>query len=53
MQGVTRRRSLSGRVADSTVRGEPLKLISDGPPWIAAVICVGLILWSSGAARSS
>jgi hypothetical protein len=30
----------------STIRGEPLKLIWDRPPWIAAGISVGLILWS-------
>ena len=30
----------------STVRGEPPKLISDAPPWVAALISVGLLVWA-------
>ena len=30
----------------STVRGEPPKLISDAPPWIAAFLTVGLLIWA-------
>ena len=30
----------------STIRGEPPKLISDAPPWLAAVISVGLVVWA-------
>lgn len=30
----------------STIRGEPPKLISDAPPWVAALISVGLLVWA-------
>ena len=30
----------------STIRGEPPKLISDAPPWLAAVVSVGLLVWA-------
>jgi hypothetical protein len=30
----------------STVRGEPPKLISDAPPWIAAALTLGLLAWA-------
>ncbi len=30
----------------STLRGEPPKVISDVPPWSAAVLSVGLFAWS-------
>jgi hypothetical protein len=30
----------------STVRGEPPKLISDAPPWAAAILSVGLVAWA-------
>lgn len=30
----------------STIRGEPPKLISDAPPWIAAVLTVGVLMWA-------
>jgi hypothetical protein len=30
----------------STIRREPLKLISDAPPWIAALLSIGLMLWA-------
>jgi hypothetical protein len=30
----------------STLRGEPPKVISDAPPWSAAVLSVGLLAWA-------
>ena len=30
----------------STIRSEPPKLISDAPPWVAALISVGLVVWA-------
>ena len=30
----------------STIRGEPPKLISDAPPWAAAILSVGLLVWA-------
>jgi hypothetical protein len=30
----------------SAVRGEPPKLIADGPPWVAAIVTVGLVVLS-------
>jgi hypothetical protein len=30
----------------STLRGEPPKLISDAPPWAAAILSVGLVAWA-------
>jgi len=30
----------------STIRGEPPKLISDAPPWIAALLSGGLLMWA-------
>jgi hypothetical protein len=30
----------------STIRGEPPKLISDAPPWLAAVLSIGLVVWA-------
>jgi hypothetical protein len=30
----------------STLRGEPPKIISDAPPWAAAILSVGLVLWA-------
>jgi hypothetical protein len=30
----------------STIRGEPPKLISDVPPWLAAILSVGLLGWA-------
>jgi hypothetical protein len=30
----------------STIRGEPPKLISDAPPWAAAILSVGLMVWA-------
>jgi hypothetical protein len=32
----------------STIRGEPPKLISDAPPWAAAIVSVGLVAWARG-----
>jgi hypothetical protein len=30
----------------STIRGEPPKLISDAPPWVAAMLSIGLVVWA-------
>jgi hypothetical protein len=30
----------------STIRGEPPKVISDAPPWVAAMLSVGLVVWA-------
>jgi uncharacterized membrane protein HdeD (DUF308 family) len=30
----------------STIRSEPPKLMSDAPPWAAALISVGLVVWA-------
>ena len=30
----------------STIRGEPPKLISDAPPWVAAALSIGLVVWA-------
>jgi hypothetical protein len=35
-----------GAILVSTIRGEPPKLISDAPPWLAAVLSVGLLVWA-------
>ena len=30
----------------STVRSEPPELLSDGPPWVVALVSVGLLVWA-------
>ena|SRR5579859_796725 len=30
----------------STIRGEPPKLIADGPPWLLAAVTIGLLVWA-------
>lgn len=36
----------------STIRGEMPKLISDAPPWAAAAVALGLLVWARRASRA-